>query len=116
MIAYSYNARSYTYSGIANKKTNYSATSLVFLKKYMTIDSSALIFVCGKLLGEVTKIGSEMQIPIHSLNSKVHEQKNVKFQHENILFNIKNTSKIEIVTSSKAVAEFLGIECGHLGY
>jgi len=79
MIAYSYNARSYTYSGIANKKTSYSATSLVFLKKYMTIDSSALIFVCGKLLGEVTKRGSEMQIPIHSLNSKVHEQKNVKF-------------------------------------
>ena len=23
---------------------------------------------------------------------------------------------IEIVTSSKAVAEFLGIKCGHLGY
>ena len=116
MIAYSYNARSYTYSGIANNKTSYSATSLVFLKKYMTVDSSASVFVCGQLLGEVTKRGNEMQLPIHSLNSKVHEQKNVKFHHENLLFNLKNTSKIEIFTSSKAVAEFLGIECSHLGY
>lgn len=56
-----------------------------------------------------------MQLPIHSFNSK-HEQKLVKFSQENILFNIWNTTRIEINTGDKEAADFLGIKCSQLGY
>jgi len=60
MIAYSYNSRSYTFAGVVNNKTRHAPSNLVFLKKYLTIDGNALVFLQGKLIGEITKTGSEM--------------------------------------------------------
>jgi len=60
MIAYSYNSRSYTFAGVVNNKTRHAPSNLVFLKKYLTIDGNASVFLQGKLIGEITKTGSEM--------------------------------------------------------
>ena len=76
-ICYSYNARSYTFVGIINNRTRHSPSDELFLRKYLTIGGTAPVFVRGKLLGEVTKNGTQMQYPIWSFNER-HEEENVK--------------------------------------
>jgi hypothetical protein len=97
VVCYSYNERSYTFVGLVNNRTRHSPSSLVFLKKFIPADGSALIFSQGRLLGEVTKQGSTMQLPIHSFNTK-HTQQDVRVETGKLLFNISNNNTIEIST------------------
>ena len=114
-IAYSYNKRSSTFVGVINNKTRHSPSNLVFLKKYLTVGGSAPVIFQGRVMGNVSKTGAEMELPIHSLNQK-HFQKLVEIKQEQLYFNLANTRGIEITTGAKAVADFLGIKVTKLGY
>ena len=101
IVAYSYNRRSSTFVGNINNKTRHSPSNLVFLKKYLTLDSTASIVVHGQMLAEVAKVGAaQMQLPINPMNTK-HEQDLVRTSQEEFVFHLPNTKAIEITTSNQ---------------
>ena len=63
---------SYCFSGHEVERTSKSGTKISFLKKFLYPNQNFIVYNEGKYIGEGTKIGNYMQLPLRSLNQS-HE-------------------------------------------